>query len=85
MSVLTQTQLAQWRYNGFLSPFPLLDADELKTCRDGLATLKRRESTCRAAAYLNQWLERTAGQRRWPGPSALRLLSPAGEAQQPSQ
>jgi hypothetical protein len=41
MGTLTQEQIAQWRYNGFLSPFPLLNADELHTCRDGLARFEQ--------------------------------------------
>jgi hypothetical protein len=36
MKALTNQQKAQWHQNGFLSPFPLLDASELQTCRDGL-------------------------------------------------
>ncbi len=36
MSVLTQEQIARWRHDGFLSPFPLLNAAELQACRDGL-------------------------------------------------
>jgi non-heme Fe2+,alpha-ketoglutarate-dependent halogenase len=36
MKVLSEDQVAQWRRNGFLSPFPLLGAAELQTCRDGL-------------------------------------------------
>jgi hypothetical protein len=41
MSKLTAEQIARWRYDGFLSPFPLLSADELQTCRDGLARFER--------------------------------------------
>lgn len=37
MSGLTPQQIARWRHDGFLSPFPLLDANELNACRDGLA------------------------------------------------
>jgi len=36
MKTLSESQVAQWRRDGFLSPFPLLDARELQTCRDGL-------------------------------------------------
>ena len=36
MNVLSQEQVARWRRDGFLSPFPLLDAAEVETCRDGL-------------------------------------------------
>ena len=36
MSTLSQEQIARWRHDGFLSPFPLLDAQELRMCRDGL-------------------------------------------------
>ncbi len=41
MSALSPQQIARWRHDGFLSPFPLLDAAELKTCRDGLARLEK--------------------------------------------
>lgn len=41
MRALTQEQIARWRYDGFLSPFPLLDARELQTCRDGLARFEQ--------------------------------------------
>src|SRR5262245_53816696 len=36
MKVLTQAQVSSWRRDGFLSPFALLDAEELQVCRDGL-------------------------------------------------
>ncbi len=36
MKVLTQAQVCKWRQDGFLSPFALLDAEELQLCRDGL-------------------------------------------------
>ena len=36
MKVLSEAQVIQWRRDGFLWPFPLLDAAELRTCRDGL-------------------------------------------------
>src|SRR5262245_43420450 len=36
MNVLSQEQVARWRRDGFLSPFPLLDTAEIQTCRDGL-------------------------------------------------
>ena len=41
MSALNATQVAQWRYDGFLSPFPLLSAVELQGCREGLARFER--------------------------------------------
>ena len=41
MSALSPQQIARWRYDGFLSPFPLLDAAELQYCRDGLARLEK--------------------------------------------
>lgn len=37
MGRLTREQIARWRHDGFLSPFPLLDAIALKACQDGLA------------------------------------------------
>ena len=36
MRVLSEEQVAQWRRDGFLSPFPLLSAEEVQTCRDGV-------------------------------------------------
>jgi non-heme Fe2+,alpha-ketoglutarate-dependent halogenase len=36
MKVLSEVQVMRWRRDGFLSPFALLDAAELQTCRDGL-------------------------------------------------
>jgi hypothetical protein len=36
MKVLSEEQISRWRRDGFLSPFPLLDARELQDCRDGL-------------------------------------------------
>ena len=36
MNALSQEQIARWRHNGFLSPFPLLDVAELQVCRDAL-------------------------------------------------
>ncbi len=41
MGTLTQQQIAQWHYNGFLSPFSLLNAAELQVCRDGLARFEQ--------------------------------------------
>jgi non-heme Fe2+,alpha-ketoglutarate-dependent halogenase len=37
MGTLTADQVAQWKYDGFLSPFPLLGAEELEACRQGVA------------------------------------------------
>ena len=37
MGALPADKVAQWRHDGFLSPFPLLDAAELEACRQGLA------------------------------------------------
>ena len=36
MKALSEEQVARWQRDGFLSPFPLLDARELQACRDGL-------------------------------------------------
>ena len=36
MKVLNEGEVTQWRREGFLSPFPFLTADELRSCRDGL-------------------------------------------------
>jgi non-heme Fe2+,alpha-ketoglutarate-dependent halogenase len=41
MKALTEQQIARWRHDGFLSPFPLLDAAELQACRDGLARFEQ--------------------------------------------
>ena len=37
MSRLSPEQVARWKHDGFLSPFPLLDARELEACRQGVA------------------------------------------------
>jgi ectoine hydroxylase-related dioxygenase (phytanoyl-CoA dioxygenase family) len=37
MGGLPADKVAQWRYDGFLSPFPLLDDDALRACREGVA------------------------------------------------
>jgi non-heme Fe2+,alpha-ketoglutarate-dependent halogenase len=37
MVTLPAEAVAQWRHDGFLSPFPLLDGQELETCRQGVA------------------------------------------------
>jgi ectoine hydroxylase-related dioxygenase (phytanoyl-CoA dioxygenase family) len=37
MGTLPAEKVAQWKHDGFLSPFPLLDADELEACRQGVA------------------------------------------------
>lgn len=37
MKALTDEQVAHWKRDGFLSPFPLLDEAELKACNDGVA------------------------------------------------
>ena len=41
MSALSDEQIARWRHDGFLSPFPLLSAAELQECRDGLARFEK--------------------------------------------
>lgn len=41
MSKLTPEQVARWRHDGFLSPFPLLNAAELQDCRDGLGRFEK--------------------------------------------
>ncbi|MBM3344759.1 MAG: phytanoyl-CoA dioxygenase family protein [Betaproteobacteria bacterium] len=41
MSRLSPQQIARWRYDGFLSPFPLLTAAQLAKCRDGLARFEQ--------------------------------------------
>jgi len=41
MGTLSKQKIAQWQHDGFLSPFPLLDADELQVCRDGLARFEQ--------------------------------------------
>ena len=37
MAVLTDDQLADWRRDGFLYPFPMLDRSEVQRCLDGIA------------------------------------------------
>ena len=41
MSKLTPEQVARWRHDGFLSPFPLLNAAALQDCRDGLERFEK--------------------------------------------
>lgn len=41
MSTLSANQLAQWKRDGFLSPFPLLDAEELRACQEGVERYER--------------------------------------------
>src|SRR5690349_16519161 len=41
MGGLPADQVAQWRQDGFLSPFPLLDAAGLQACREGVARYER--------------------------------------------
>jgi phytanoyl-CoA dioxygenase PhyH len=36
MNALTRDKIAQWQFDGFLSPFPLLEAEELQSCRAGV-------------------------------------------------
>jgi non-haem Fe2+, alpha-ketoglutarate-dependent halogenase len=36
LKALSEGHIERWRRDGFLSPFPLLDAAELQACRDGL-------------------------------------------------
>ena len=37
MGALPADKVAQWKHDGFLSPFPLLDEEELLACGQGLA------------------------------------------------
>ena len=36
MRGLSEEQVVRWRHNGFLAPFPLLSAEEVQACRDGV-------------------------------------------------
>lgn len=36
MNALPGDKIAQWRYDGFLSPFPCLDAEEVAACQEGV-------------------------------------------------
>lgn len=42
MGRLSPDQIARWRHDGFLSPFPLLDADELAACQEGVRRFETR-------------------------------------------
>ncbi len=42
MGKLTQEQIARWKHDGFLSPFPLLNKIELQACSGGLARFEQR-------------------------------------------
>lgn len=37
MGALPADKVTQWKHDGFLSPFPMLDAAELEACRQGVA------------------------------------------------
>lgn len=37
MKALSEEQIAQWKCDGFLSPFPLLSENELEACNEGVA------------------------------------------------
>lgn len=37
MGALPADKIVQWKHDGFLSPFPMLDAEELQACRQGVA------------------------------------------------
>jgi len=37
MNTLPADKVTQWKFDGFLSPFPMLDAAELQVCREGVA------------------------------------------------
>ena len=41
MSTLSAEQVAQWKHDGFLSPFPLLTEEELHACRQGVERYER--------------------------------------------
>jgi hypothetical protein len=36
MGTLPADKIRQWKHDGFLSPFPLLDEEELQACRQGV-------------------------------------------------
>ncbi len=36
MGTLPAARVTQWKHDGFLSPFPLLDEQELAACRQGV-------------------------------------------------
>ena len=36
MNALAPDKIAQWKFDGFLSPFPFLDAEELQSCLAGV-------------------------------------------------
>lgn len=37
MGALPADKVTQWKHDGFLSPFPMLDGEELEACRQGVA------------------------------------------------
>jgi ectoine hydroxylase-related dioxygenase (phytanoyl-CoA dioxygenase family) len=41
MAALTSASVAQWKHDGFLSPFPLLEAREVEACRAGVERYER--------------------------------------------
>ena len=42
MNALAMDQIAQWKFDGFLSPFPFLDAEELQSCLGGVQRFETR-------------------------------------------
>ena len=55
--MLTQAQIEQYRYDGYLFPLPALDADELARCTEGLA---RYESWLGTPVNRGDWRWRSA-------------------------
>jgi ectoine hydroxylase-related dioxygenase (phytanoyl-CoA dioxygenase family) len=41
MGMLPADKVSQWKHDGFLSPFPLLDAQELEACQQGVARYEK--------------------------------------------
>ena len=61
MAVLTDQQFADWRHDGFLHPFPMLDQSEVQECLDGIARYEAwlgapisssKDLNCRTMPYL---------------------------------
>lgn len=55
MAALNQELVEQWRYDGFLSPFPLLDDDELQACQEGVRRFETWLGTSINAASDMKW------------------------------
>jgi hypothetical protein len=64
MKAMTEEQLARYRRDGFVSPFPALSADEVADCLDGLARLEA-ELGCHVADADPKWRSHAHAHSPW--------------------